>query len=366
MKNKKIFTPLIGTVCLFIVLHFVFTSCSQPEAVAPSIKESNKEEQALSKTIAVKFDNPEYEISLPGELHPYEQVAIHAKVTGFVKQLLVDRGTFVKKGQLLAVLEAPELDQRLNADKSAEQKLYSDYLFTKQAYERLKQAALTSGAVAEIELDKSKSAMESALATYNAAKSGTAGTIQMRDYLNIRAPFDGIITDKNVSVGALVGVNSGEPLLMIAQGDRLRLTVSLPEKHAASVHRGTQAIFTASSRLGEQFSAKLSRSSTLLDRQDRSLTIEFDVPNHDGRLQGGDYAQVKLRLKRKTSTNWVPQKSIVRAQSGTFLFTVVQGQIKKVMVKEGIQRDSLTEVFGQLKEGDMVLSAPSEETQAVN
>ena len=363
MKNKKVNNSLIIKLALPLVTILLFSSCGQREQTPANTKESIQNNRAVPKTVALKMDNPEYEISVPAELRPYEQVAIYAKVTGFVQRLFVDRGSLVKKGQLLAILEAPEMDQRLNADRSSEQKLYSDYLFAKQSFDRLREASRTAGAVADIELEKSKSAMESSLAAYNASKAGTAGTSQLREYLNIRAPFDGVITDRNVSVGALAGTNSNVPLFTIAQGNRLRLTLSLPEKHAASIHQDMPATFTVSSRPGEQFSTKLSRSATLLDQQDRSLKIEFDVPNSKNRLQGGDYAQVKLRLKRKTPTYWVPQKSVIQSQSGTFLFTLNQGEIKKVAIKEGIRADSLIEVFGSLKQEDMILLNPSEETK---
>lgn len=363
MKNKKVFSRSTIKLALTLLTMFILSACAQQEPSRTKIRESEQHRQVTPETVALKFDNPAYEISVPAELRPYEQVAIYAKVTGFVQKLLVDRGSFVKKGQLLAVLEAPEMEQRLNADRSAEQKLYSDYLFAKQAYERLKEASKTIGAVADIELDKSKNAMESTLAAYQASKAGTAGTSQLRQYLNITAPFDGIITDRNVSIGALAGTNSSVPLFMIAQGNRLRLTLSLPEKHAASIYQDMPANFTVSSRPGEIFSTKLSRSATLLDQQDRSLKIEFDVPNKGNQLQGGDYAQVKLHLKRKKPTYWVPKTSIVNAQSGTFVFIISEGEIKKIAVKEGIRRDSLTEVFGQLKQEDMILVNPSEETK---
>ncbi|MDM1296264.1 efflux RND transporter periplasmic adaptor subunit [Sphingobacterium sp. N143] len=346
---------------LFLIVAFAGASCS-PQKTAETAVKTEQAKVKVPKTTPIKFDNPAYEITIPAELLPYEQVAVYAKVTGFVKKLLVDRGSQVKKGQLLAVLEAPEMDQKLNSNRSDEQKLHSDYLFAKQTYDRLSEASKTVGAVADIELEKSKSIMESAWAAYQASKSETAGTAQLQRYLHITAPFDGIITDRNVSIGALAGTNSNIPLFTIAQGNQLRLTLSLPEKHAASIYKDMPATFTVSSRPGETFETKLSRSSTLLDKQDRSLKIEFDVANANGQLQGGDYAQVKLQLKRAAATAWVPQKSIITSQAGTFIFTLnSNNEIKKIAIKEGIRRDSLTEIFGQLNKGDMILLQPSEE-----
>lgn len=203
--------------------------------------------------------------------------------------------------------------------------------------------------------------MESAKSAFQASKAGTAGTARLQDYLRITAPFDGVITGKNVSVGALVGTASNQPLFMIAEKNKLRLTLSLPEKHAASVKKGMRANFTVSSQPGKTFSAVLSRTSELLDEKDRSLTLEFDVNNSSGQLQGGDYAQVNLHLQRKTPTCWVPSTSVLYAQSGTFVLTINNHIVRRKPVKDGIRLDSLTEVFGNLSPQDSILLSPSEQ-----
>ncbi|HRN55178.1 MAG TPA: efflux RND transporter periplasmic adaptor subunit [Agriterribacter sp.] len=342
------------------LLALFFTACSGkvPEKEEPVKKEAGP---VIYATTPVQAINPEYEISVPAELKPYEQVAVYAKVTGFVKQLYVDRGSHVRKGQLLAVLEAPEMEQKYLSDKSTEQKVYSDYLYAKQAYDRLVDASKTTGAVADIELDRAGSAMESAKSAYDASKAGTAGAAQLQEYLRITAPFDGIITGRNVSVGALAGTGADMPLFMMAQNNKLRLTLSLPEKHAASVQQNMSATFTVSSQPGKTFKAVLSRTSGLLDRQDRSLTLEFDVNNPLGELQGGDYAQVRLKLQRKSPTNWVPSKSVLTTQSGTYVMMLNNDEIKRIPVKEGIRLDTLTEVFGSLSPQDNIILKPSEE-----
>jgi len=338
----------------------LFTACSNNE------KEMNKAEITPANsleyaTTPVQYINPEYTLSVPGELKPYEQGAIYAKVTGFVKELYVDRGDRVRKGQLLALLEAPEMNQKYLSDKSAEDKVYSDYLFAKQAYDRLLEASATVGAVAAIEVDRAKSAMESAKSAYESSKAGTAQTSQLQKYLRITAPFDGVITDRNVSVGALTGANTGLPIFMMAQGSRLRLTLALPEKHAASVREEMPATFTVSSQPGKVFDAKLSRTSGLLNQQNRALTLEFDVDNVLDALQGGEYAQVQLKLQRKQPSYWVNNKSVLYAQSGTFVMTLNNEEIKRIPVKEGIRLDTLTEVFGELSSQDNILEKPSEE-----
>lgn len=350
----------MASLAMMIILALVSTSCSQsgPE------KEQLPQEETKSftyPTASVQFINPEYEISVPADLKPYEKVAVYAKVTGFVKQLYVDRGQHVHKGQLLAVLEAPEMEQQYLSDKSIEQKIYSDYLYARQAYERLEDASNTTGAVADIELDRAKSAMESARSAYDASKAGTAHSAQLQQYLRITAPFDGVIIEKNVSVGALAGTGTDQPLFMMAQGNKLRLTLSLPEKHASSVREDMTATFTVSSQPGKTFDAVLSRTSGFLDPQDRSLILEFDVNNPSGELQGGDYAQVRLKLQRKSPSYWIQHKSVLNTQSGTYVLTLNNNEIKRITVNEGIRLDTLTEVFGNLSAGDNIILKPSEE-----
>jgi RND family efflux transporter MFP subunit len=352
--NRKSTVVLALTTSLVLLL----SACSQKE------KGQVKTEQPKSvnyPTAPAQFINPEYEISVPAELKPFEQVAIFAKVTGFVKKMYVDRGDRVRKGQLLALLEAPEMQQEYLSSKSSEQKVYSDYLYAKQAYDRLVTASRTTVAVADIELDRSKSAMESAKSAYDASKAGTAHSSQLQQYLRITAPFDGIITERNVSVGALAGTGSNTPLFMMAQGNKLRLTLSLPEKHAASVKQGMPATFTVSSQPGKTFDAKLSRTSGLLDQQDRSLTLEFDVNNPSGELQGGDYAQVKLKLQRKNPSYWVKNKSVLNTQSGMYVLTMNNNEVKRIAVKEAIRLDTLTDVYGNLSPEDKIILKPSEE-----
>ena len=315
----------------------------------------------IVKTTPIRFINPVYEITVPAELKPNEEVSVYAKLPGFVQHLYVDRGDRVRKGQILAMLEAPEIAQKYMSTKSSGLKVYNDFLFAKQTYERLIEASKTNGAVAAIELERAKSAMESTNAAYEASKSETNQTAQLKNYLRITAPFNGIITARNVSVGALVGTASGVPLFMIGQAEKLRLTVSIPEKHAAAIREGIPARFTINSQPGKVFSTKLARSSRLLNQQDRSLVVEFDVDNVSGDMQGGDYAQVTLQLQRKEPSYWVPVKSVLNTQSGVFVLTFNNQEIKRVSVKEGTRLDSLSEVFGNFGKDDNIVINPSEE-----
>jgi membrane fusion protein, multidrug efflux system len=307
-------------------------------------------------------DQPEYTLTLPGELRPFEQVELYPKVKGFIKALYADRGSQVKKGQLLALLEAPEITQQYLAAKANSSKLYENFRYSQQSFHRLKKAAAKSGAVAAIELDKARAQLGSDSAAYAAAQASTRALAQMQAYLRIRAPFAGTVTGRNMSVGALVGEQTkGTALFTMAQQEHLRLTVAIPEKHAPSLQPGTKVTFTVSGRPGKTFTSTLSRNGWIVNQQERSVTAEFDVDNQDKALNGGEYARVNLTLRRPEPSVWVPVPSVVRAQSGVFVLQVADGRVRRVPVTEGIRRDTLQEVFGQVKAGDWIVKKGTEE-----
>lgn len=339
---------------------FVLTACKDNTSI--ETKPIEKPTAVAWNTSPIQVLKPTYTITVPGEIKPYEQVALHAKVSGFIKQLYVDRGDFVKKGQLLALLEAPELNQRALSDQSIQDKVYSDYILAKQVYDRLVEASRTTGAVAQIELERAQSAMQSAKSAFESAKASTSQANQLQNYLRILAPFDGIITHRNLSTGSLVGPNGNPPIFEMAQNDKLRLTVSIPEKHVNAISESTTATFTISSQPGEQFTVPLSRTSGLLNQQDRSLLLEFDLDNKGQKLKGGDYAQVKLNLQRQTETFWVATKNILVTQSGTFVLTKsTANTLTRIPIELGIQLDTITEIFGALHKSDLLINEPTED-----
>lgn len=344
-------------ISVFSSVLLIISACSEKE------KQSGHEEQAIPtvEVVSPMLDQPLYTAQLPGELKPYEEVKVHAKIKGFVKKVYVDRGTLVKKGQLLAVLDAPEIMQRYLSAKSDEIKYDQEYIFAKQAYDRLKTAAQTGGAVAEIELDRALSQLNSAKAALEASKANSGIPAQMNSYLRIVAPFDGVVTERKVSEGALVGDNTGE-LFSLAQTGKLRLTIAVPEKFSQSLRTGMEVEFTVNSLPGRSFEAQLSRSSNVIQRDGRALFAEFDVANDNGELSGGEYAQVHLQLQRSDKTTWVPENSVIRTQSGTYVLKVDEEQkVKRIAVTEGGRIDTLQEIFGTIDIADKVIKNASEE-----
>lgn len=357
MNFKNIFI-LTATVSSIVSI----AACSHDQKTK-AIQVQPSAKNPVVETLKAIKDRPVYALSLPGELNPYEQVDIFPKAKGFIKKIYVDRGSKVKKGQLLAVLEAPEISQQYLSVQSDQRKLYEDYQFSRQAYQRLKKAALKNGAVAEIELDKIRAQFRSDSAAYIAAKAKTNASGQLEKYLRIISPFDGTVIDRNVSVGALVGENNQQPLFSIAQQEHLRLIVAIPEKHAHSVNANTPVTFTVSGRPGKIYNSRLSRNGGMLNQTTRSVITEFDIENSEKSLSGGEYAQVKLKLQRPDSTLWLPATSLITTQSGIFILKIKDGIVQRVPVLQGSRKDSLIEVFGDISTKDQIIKKGSEELE---
>jgi RND family efflux transporter MFP subunit len=328
------------------------------------VKEVQKTTVAIPavKTVLVKLQQPSFTILLPGELLAYEQVNIYPKIKGFVKKIYVDRGSVVTKGQLLAQLEAPEIGEQYAARQSSSGTAYQKYLFSRQTYNRLKEASKKNGAVASIEIERAYAQLLGDSAAYQSSRSDAAASGQIINYLRIIAPFSGVITDRFISEGALVGDNAkSEPMFQLSQQNKLRLTVAIPEKQAQSLPEGTVANFTLVDFPGEVFKATLSRNSGALDVTSRSVIAEFDVANPDNRLRAGQYAKVVIQLMRAQPTLWVPSVSVVQAQAGVFVIKTENSITKRIPVEIGATKDSLMEVFGNLQAGDTILKKGSEE-----
>lgn len=287
---------------------------------------------------------------LEGELTPYEAVSLFARVNAFVSRVRVDRGSKVKAGDLLVALAAPEL----NAQRAEVQaKLAGD----KSTYERLKTASQTPGAVAGNEVQVAE-------ATVLADQSRLDALRALEQYLTVTAPFDGVITERNVHPGALVGPQAGAnaaPMLRIEQVAKLRLTVPVPESLVGAIAEGSPATFTVRAYPGTKFTGATRRISRSLDPKTRSMPVELDVDNADGRLAAGMFADAAWPVKRGAPSLFVPPGAIVQSTERTFVVRVKEGVVDQVAVQRGITQGDLLEVFGDLHEGDTVAKRGSEE-----
>lgn len=293
---------------------------------------------------------------LPGQLNPFNEVNLFPKVNGFVKQIYVDRGSQVSKGQLLLTLEAPEMESQLQAANSRYLQAQEAANASKEKYNRLKQAAAEPGSVSPLDLDNAVSRMKSDMAIANSEKSNVESVRTMQGYLRIYAPFDGMIVQRNVSPGALVapGKTTDQPMLVLQDTRKLRLEVAIPENYVDKVDLKQAVTFTFNAMPGMEHTAKISRSANALGNM-RSEAIEIDVTNKDGQLKPGMYGEVKIPMLSGAKSLLVPNTAIVRSTEREYIILVKDGKAKLVDVKEGLAGKDSTEVFGALSATDQII-----------
>ena len=311
-------------------------------------------------------------LKMPGQLDPYESVAVFPKVTGFIKSIRVDRGSHVRGGEVMAELEAPEVVAQRAEAQSKLQAAEAQLAVARSkadgdtgTYERLRAAAATPGVVAGNDLVLAEKAVEAdrsqiAAAQQNseAARQAVQAIARIEEYLRVTAPFDGVVTERNVHPGTLVGPNSGSaaatPMVRVVNASRLRLVVPVPEAYIAGVAAGATTTFSVLAYPGQTFSGTVARVADAVDVKTRTMAVELDVPNHDGRLTPGAFCEVQWPIHRPAPSLFVPSGSVGSTTDRTFVVRVRDGRTEWVDVKTGLASGPLTEVFGDLQPGDIV------------
>jgi len=311
-------------------------------------------------------------IPLPGELQPYQVVPIYPRVTGFVRSISVDRGAHVRQGQSIARLDAPELgaqqaeaQARLQGAEAqlaaARARLASD----ESTYQRLKAASATPGVVAGNDLEVSQRTTEADRAlvkaqqdNVEAARQALQSAAEIDAYLDVRAPFDGVVTERNAHAGALVGpagtAGVADAMVRIETLSRLRLVVPVPETYAAGIREGTKVDFAVPAFPGRTFSGTIARISHAVSVKTRTMPVELEVANPSGELDPGTYTEVLWPVERPYPTLFVPSSAVTTTLERTFVIRVRAGKAEWVDVKTGASSGGLIEVFGDLREMDQV------------
>lgn len=303
-------------------------------------------------------------IAIPGELVPYQQVDLYAKVSSFVKQLYVDVGSKVTAGQLLAVMEAPEMNAQISAATSRLKSQEAVYLASKATYDRLLQTSKTPGTVSQNDLDVADARQKSDLAQLEAAKASQSEVAATNNYLQIRAPFSGIITARNVSAGAYVGPSgkgSDLPIFTLQEQKKLRLVVSVPDAFVANLEAEGKVEFTVKAMPGQRFDAKIARQAGALDNRLRAQRTEMDVVNNDNKLLPGMIADVYVPLTSSNNVFVVPSQAVMNTTEGTYVIAVRNNAAVWLPVSTGRSDEEQTEIFGELTEDEIILAKASEE-----
>jgi len=339
---------------------FMFAACSKKEEAAQAPPLPKMETLSLGKEL---FST---ELSVPGELISYQQVDLYARETSFVKKLLVDVGTEVKEGDLLVSLEAPEINSRLSGAESRYKSQEAVYTASKSTYNRLLETSKTPGTVSQNDLDQAQARMNADLAQLESAKASYREVGDSHRYLEIRAPFSGVISARNINLGAYVGPSgkgSEFPLFTLQEQRRLRLVVSVPEAYTAYFEQGDTVQFRVKARITEVFRATIKRHAGALDSKLRSERVEMDANNSDDKLLPGMIADVTIPLRATDSTFVVPNSAIVNSAEGIFVQRVQGDTVSWIQVRQGRSMKGRSEIFGDLRVGDELIKAATEEVR---
>jgi len=314
-------------------------------------------------------------VDLPGEIRPFLAVSLHAKVAGYVERVLVDRGSMVKEGDLLAALSAPEIDAQIAEAQSKFQAAEADRLqaeaqqaAVESTAEGIAAAAKTPGAVAGNDLVQAQQQVEAAKALVTsrqrasaAAHSAIEAQQAMQAYLKITAPFAGVVTERFVHPGALVGPGNDQPLLALQQVSHLRVVAPVPEEDVSGIAPGAKVEFSVPAYPHRTYSGTIARVAHAVDQATRTMPVELDALNPDGTLAPGMYASVKWPVRGAAAELWVPKTSIVTTTERSFVIRNASGKAQWVDVKKGTAEGDLIEVIGDLHAGDMVVRRATDE-----
>jgi membrane fusion protein (multidrug efflux system) len=393
-NNGKQFRSLARALTALVLIPMLFGCAQEPKAVTAAHVE--KPTVAVTRVVSKQLYR---ELKLPGEILPYQNVPLYPKIPGFIKWIGVDRGSIVKKGQLLCVLIAPELKaqqyeamarvqsvendlseaeqniQTLSAQlEEAKAKLSTDEV----TYERLKVAFATPGIISKNELHVAEKLAEGDRAIVKAreeaikaaqdrvrvvrqnrkASSQSAKNIEdIEQYLRITAPFDGVITERNQHVGSFAYPPGGDqypPMLRIKENSLLRIVIPVPEVAVEGVSVGDKINFSVEAFPGQMFSGTVARIAHSLDVKTRTEPVELNCWNPNWKLSPGMFPQVYWPMKRTYPTLFVPSTAVASTLKEPFVIRIRDGRVQPVKVKRGEPMGDMVEVFGDLHEGDVV------------
>ncbi|WP_288425747.1 efflux RND transporter periplasmic adaptor subunit [uncultured Spirosoma sp.] len=345
-------------------LGFLFSQCSSSPAEKNDMAETPVNEEIRYETVRVTASRPTTELSLPGELESYYETDLYPRVSSYVKALHADIGDQVRKGQLLAELEAPELTANLTEAYSKVKAAEAQFEGSRGIFQRVLRTSRTLGAISPADLQTARTKAISDSLGIVAANAHYRSVQQLVSYLKITAPFTGVITDRRLSPGAFVGPGgqNGIPILKIKQLDRLRLRIAVPEAYLGDIRTGAPVQFSVRSFRNQTFTGKISRVSNNVRPETRSEMVEIDFPNPGGKLKPGMFASVRLPVSSSGEGSlYVPKSAVISTMDRTFVQKVVNGKAERVTVQKGDDAVGQTQVFGNLKAGDIILKTASDD-----
>jgi RND family efflux transporter MFP subunit len=374
-RPKKIFALIGAGVAVSAVLALVHREgTSESRTVSSHV--SAAAESLPVVTVVEPERRPEVRtITLPASVEAIEKATLYAKVSGYVRWIHVDKGDRVKKGEVLAQLEVPEVEKEYQSAQAAVDESQAEYeraqtdaTLKKLTYERTKGVRDSEPAVVSPqEVDVARAASETAAGNVRLAKAhldkaraDLAKLKVLAEFAKVTAPFDGVVTDRFVDPGALIqaGANSlGSPVVSVARIDQVRVYTSVPEVNVAEISRNVKAQVRLDALQGRKFPGKITRFADAVDPQSRTMKTEIDLPNPGHRILPGMSGTVTLELSIDLHAVFLPDQSIRQDSAGNkYVYAVEDGRLRKLQIQTGNDDGTVTQVFGLRDVQAIVLS----------
>jgi RND family efflux transporter MFP subunit len=313
------------------------------------------------KTTVAKGGDTAQTLALPGTLQGQVQSPIAARSSGYLKRWTKDIGARVEKGELLAEIETPEIDQQLTQAIAAREQAASGLDLAKSTLSRWEDLR-KKDVVSQQELDERRGAAAAALSNVAAADANVQRLRQTEGFKRVVAPFAGVITRRNVDVGDLIdaGGGSGRSLFVLTQTDPLRVYVNVPQSYSQLVKDGQQVVVTQAELPDRKFAGQVARTGASIDSATRTMQVEIALPNRDGTLLPGAYVQVQLPLQSSRTMSIPANALLIRAEGMSVASLDPQGIVKLRPVKIGRNLGETVEILAGVKNSDVLVLNPSD------
>lgn len=367
-ENRQVGVALRGLLVLALagaaIFAYIIWSGITSRAQASNALASETSQMAIPtvSVIVPKITPGSEEIALPGNMQAFIDTPVWARSSGYLKTWYLDIGAHVKQGQLLAEIEAPEVDQQLNQANAQLQTAEANLKLSHVTADRYTTLFKTDS-VAKQDVDNAVQDEAAKSADVTSAQANVSRLQQLVAFEKVQAPFSGIITARNVDVGALVdqGANTpGKELFHVASIDTLRVYVSVPEMYSQAAKPGVQAYLTLDEFPGRQFHGTVVRNANAIDQSSRTLLVEVDVKNPTGELLPGSYVTIHLKLPSKIPAMTVPSNTLLFRSEGLRVVRVSDGKAELVPVILGRDFGDSVELVAGIRRNDRVVVNPSD------
>jgi RND family efflux transporter MFP subunit len=308
--------------------------------------------------ILARRANATEDLLLPGTLQAFIDTPIRSRTNGYIARWLVDIGDRVKAGQTLAVIESPEIDRELNQARASLEQAQANLELARVTLERWKTLGLQN-AVAKQEIDQKTADFDARRADVNAAKANVERLEQLKGFETVAAPFDGVISARNVDIGTLINAGSGPELFHLSQGETLRAYLEVPQRYVPDIRVGVPGDVEIAEFPRDRFPGRVVRFAGALDAASRTLQVEVEIPNHDGRLFAGMFCEVRLHLTTANPPLLIPSNDAIIRSAGPQVAVVTdKNTIHLQAVKFGRDFGTQIEILDGLAENARVVEDP--------